>query len=427
MKKEDIISSLDSPNRLESLYRSNPDDFKKVFRELEVETGEPVVLKFWRERLFYETPDEQEEQGEKKGFHYKTVLLVVLLSLISGTLVKLPDILGSIVGSWYEQNFLAFIVISSLAAYYLMKPGLERKKKCALIVLGFFGVLVLSSLPHFVYRLNDSQTSTLSSIYMPLFYCSLFGIIFCGDGWRKNSTRIEFLRYIGELIIFTTIILLGGIVLTAVTLFLFDTLGLRIEDWYISYVVAYGSVASPIVATFLIDKVLSQKTKIAPILAKIFTPLFLITVACLLIGMIFSTKNLFADREYLIGFNLLLVLVLLLSIFSIIERGEQKEILLSDYLSNGLVYVTLLVNIVALSAVIYRLVTFGVSPNKIAVLGSNLVIFIHLVGLAYYYTKSIREKHLLDSLQNMIGGYLPVYALWSVIVAFLFPIIFWFE
>lgn len=422
MNLDDITDNLDSPRTLESLYRSNPDEFKNVLGKIEIGTDDSITLKIWRERLFFKTPGNIIEREEKKGFHYKPVLIVILLSLLSGTLMNLPNTTNYFDDNWYYQNFPAIIVILPLIAYYFLKPGISMLGKCVVAGLGLFGILFLILLPFM-----DAHTSKLSALHMPFIFLTLLGITFCGNDWKINSPRIEFLRFSGELIIYTTIITIGLMALTILTIALFNLIELNIRDWYIENIGTYGTVASPIVATFLIDKVIPRRFRIAPLLANIFTPLFLITVVGFLISMIVSQKSLYTDRDFLIAFNILLVLVLLLSIFSIIERQKQKEILISDYMSIGLVYATLIVDLAALSAIIYRLWSFGVSPNRIAVLGSNLVIFIHLAGIAIYYTKSIKEKHLHDNLQDIIGGYLPIYTLWCAIVAFIFPLIFWFK
>lgn len=97
-----------------------------------------------------------------------------------------------------------------------------------------------------------------------------------------------------------------------------------------SNVVVYGSVAAPIVATLLIDKSSTDQMKITPILARIFTPLFLVMAAACLAAMLLNRKDLFGDRDFLIAFNGLLLLMLGLCVLAVAEHQQNTEPSFSD-------------------------------------------------------------------------------------------------
>ena len=98
-----------------------------------------------------------------------------------------------------------------------------------------------------------------------------------------------------------------------------------------------------------------------------------------------------------------------------------------DFVNLGLVSVTQVINVVALSAILFRLASYGFTPNRVAVLGANLLVFCHLSGIVFHYVHFIRGKRSFGRLENWTVGYIPVYTIWSVVVAFGFPFFFWFR
>jgi len=65
---------------------------------------------------------------------------------------------------------------------------------------------------------SDSQTLFLAFLQAPFFYWSLVGIVFLGAPWRDAQSRMLYLRYTGEAVVYTTVNLIGGAVLTGITL-----------------------------------------------------------------------------------------------------------------------------------------------------------------------------------------------------------------
>jgi uncharacterized membrane protein YidH (DUF202 family) len=123
----------------------------------------------------------------------------------------------------------------------------------------------------------------------------------------------------------------------------------------------------------------------------------------------------------------LLVVVLGLCVFSISERGMKETPGIVDFMNMGLVSVTLLIDLVALSAILFRLTSYGFTPNRLAVLGGNLLAFCHLAGILYRYVRFARNKGAFESLENWIASYIPAYTAWSLVVAIAFPAMFRFR
>lgn len=414
---------MDSPRDLETLYRSDPDLFANEFSEVFAQYSNSKILQVWNERLFFK--DEMETQPSKitHAWNKNEVFLVIVLSLLAGTLVKIPQFITSIKEEYFYPRNLSLIVFMSLAAYFLFNKTRSTKNIIVIIAIFIVALVFINLLPEG----NNSQTLILSFLHMPFFLWSLLGLAFLGDQWGKFSERMDYIRYNGEVIIYTTIVLIGGAVLTAITLGLFKLINIKIEEWYFKYVVVYGAVASPIVSTYVADRISGHRIRIASILAKLFSPLFLVTLIVYLLAMIVLQKSPYTDRDFLILFNILLLVVLALTVFSISERKVVDTVIFFDYVNLSLVFVTLVIDVVALSAILFRLASYGYTPNRIAVLGANIIVFCHLVGILYRYIHFIRRNSEFDKLNMWITNYLPIYSVWTGIVTFGFPIIFWFK
>jgi len=150
-------------------------------------------------------------------------------------------------------------------------------------------------------------------------------------------------------------------------------------------------------------------------------------LAVYLIAILYSGKDPYNDRDSLLLFNGLLIGVLALIFFSIAESSKTSknhvEILILFLLS----IVTIIVNGVALSAILYRISEWGFTPNRTAVLGSNLLILINLLLVTTKLFKVFRKKANLSEVGNTIAFYLPIYFIWTIIVTFIFPLIFNFK
>jgi hypothetical protein len=130
------------------------------------------------------------------------------------------------------------------------------------------------------------------------------------------------------------------------------------------------------------------------------------------------------DRDFLITFNGLLLVVLGMTVLSIAERGERSEVGWTDYVNVALLVVTLVIDLIALSAIVFRLTSYGLTPNRLVVLGVNVVVMVHLAWTCRAYVGLIRTKSGAEGIRKAVASYLPVYAVWAALVAFVLPFVF---
>jgi hypothetical protein len=261
----------------------------------------------------------------------------------------------------------------------------------------------------------------MALIHLPVLFWAFLGFAFTGAQWREVDSRLRFVRYNGELLILGSLVALGGIVFSGLTMALFSLVLEDPEEWYVVNVGLIGAAALPVAATYLYDVVFKRHTGIAPVLARIFAPLFLVMTSSYLVVAFLGGQNPFVDREFLIIVNGLLLVVLGMTVFSIAERGERTEVGWIDYVNVALLVVTLIIDLVALSAIVFRLTSYGFTPNRIVVLGANVVVMTHLAWTCRAYLGLLRTKTGVAGIQRAVTGYLPVYAGWAAFVTFVLP------
>ncbi|MDX2443439.1 MAG: DUF4153 domain-containing protein, partial [Bacteroidales bacterium] len=150
----------------------------------------------------------------------------------------------------------------------------------------------------------------------------------------------------------------------------------------------------------------------------------LLTLVVYLITIPISGQDPYNDRDFLLIFNLMLLGVMAIIVFSISESSEDKKQKFNEMILLLLTVITLLIDLIALSAIFYRLSEYGITPNRLAVLGSNLLIFGNLILIMVDLIKVNFRKLNIVKVELTIARYIPVYIVWILIVVFTFPILF---
>jgi hypothetical protein len=120
----------------------------------------------------------------------------------------------------------------------------------------------------------------------------------------------------------------------------------------------------------------------------------------------------------------MLIGVMGIIVFSISETSINRRQKFNELVLFILSIITLIIDLVALSAIFYRLSEYGVTPNRLAVLGSNILIFGNLIMIMIDFFKINFKKSEIKIVELTFSKYLPIYLLWTLIVVFGFPLIF---
>jgi len=411
--KNSIIENIANPHELERLFRKDPDAFKKSFVYAWDHNPDSQILTVWYERLYFK----EKVNTEKVPLLQKDFLYMSILAILAGISTRI--ILHFIEREAIAQINLIFGILPFIAAYFIYDSIPNRKVLYTLASLFLISGFYINLLP-----LKEKDSIILAYLHLPIFLWVLLGLAFTGNEYKVSSRRLAYLEFNGGFFTLYGSMAISGMILTVLTMQLFRFIGLSIEDFYFKNVVLFGAAALAVVATYLVSRNLKLAKNIISYVAKIFSPLVLVTLLVYLIAVVLVGKNPFLDRDFLISFNAILLVVLVIIIFSITESGTDEKNNPSDYINFALIAFALIIDTVALSAIVFRLSSYGITPNRLAVLGLNILIWANLIWIMLFYLRFLQNKIRLLAIQDAVTKYLPIYGLWAAFVTFTFPLIF---
>jgi len=413
--KQRITDHLSEAETLESLYRENKQEFARYFAEV---TNEPdsELIRFWKIRLANET------EPDVKSILAADLIAIVVISLITGILVKLPAIFAQLTEEFFYPRNLAILVFNGLIVFtFWHNKFFEWKKLLSYGIVIIALLLFVNVLPS-----ADGDSVKLALIHVPLFLWCVFGIVYLSFDYNNVMKKINFIRFNGEFLIMTGLIMIAGGLLSAVTIGLFSVIGQHIEKFYMENIAVFGGVAAPIVSFYLIMTYPNLTSKIAPVIARVFTPLVLITLVVYLVSLAFLQSKILEDRDLLLLFNVMLLAVMAIIVFSITELNKTKTRNANVLVLFILAIVTILINSIALIAIISR-VTEGFTPNRTVVLVTNVLIFGNLILITKDLYKAYLQPTNIDRVEKTVARYLTLYFVWTMVAIFVLPFVFGFE
>lgn len=437
--KTRILEAEQDPRLLETLYRSDPEEFTSILPEILTEKPDSAIFQIWKERLFYTENPKTESTAKvvtSKEKPVRNFLFILFFCLLGGLLSRIPLILNWQENYNYfsrirEQLFymrnVSFFFMPAIVLYILFWRKVDFKKSLLILLLLLLSVFYLNILPNYVFpgKIGDfSDTLILACIHMPFFLWFNGGLSFLTPTYRNLQKRSEFLKLNGEIVMYTLLILFFGMILTGITYALFSIIDVNIMEWYFEWVVVFGTIASPIVAAALVLNKGKKYINFAPLLSKIFAPLFMLTLLAFLGVICFKFKNPFLERDFLFIVNLLLMVVVAITTFVIIDRDQKQKPNVLDYNTIILLFSSLMIEAIALYSIFSRMISDGFTPNRVVLIGLNLIILVQLSGMILCYTKWLLKKAELALTIDWITKYIPVYFYWSAFIVFIFPWLF---
>ncbi len=196
-----------------------------------------------------------------------------------------------------------------------------------------------------------------------------------------------------------------------------------VEEW----IIPCGVAGAVIVAAGLVEAKQSVIENIAPVLTKLFTPLFTAMLLAFVVAALIQRDLLGTSRDLLIIFDVVLVVVLGLLLYSLSARNPESKPGWFERLQLLMVSSALVVDLLVLIAMVARIGAFGVSANKMASLGLNIILLVNLAWSAYLLLAILRGTARPAQLEKWQTRYIPVYLGWALIVMIVFPPVFGFE
>ena len=336
--------------------------------------------------------------------------------------VKLPALFGLDLDAnagFYARNASLF-VLPLLAGYFAWKRRLDTDILRRLALAFVAAAVLVNALPF----APGGSTEGLAALHLPIVLVLVVGVAYAGPRWRQVAGRMDFIRFSGELFIYYVLIALGGGVLTGFMAMMFQVIGIDLEPYFEAWLLPCGAAGAVIVASWLVEAKQSVIENMAPVLTRLFTPLFAAVLVVFLGTLLWTGRGVDIERDLLIAFDLLLVLVLGLLLYSVSARDPQAAPGAFDVVQVVLVVSALLADAVALWAIAARISEFGFSPNRVAALGMNIVLLVNLAWSAVLYIRFLRGHGSFAGIERWQTDYLAVYAVWAATVVVVFPLAF---
>ncbi|MFG3554670.1 permease prefix domain 1-containing protein [Micromonospora sp. NPDC047557] len=351
--------------------------------------------------------------------------LWVMLGCAAGAVasVKVPALFGLTFdhdGSFYARNATLF-ALPWLAAFLAWRRGARPVVIAVLAALFALGAVAANVYP----LADDSQSVVVTGVHLPIALWLVVGLAYVADDWRSSRRRMDFIRFTGEWFIYFVLMALGGGVLAAFLFNTFAAIGIVPEAFISQWLLPCGAAAAVVVAGWLVEAKQSVVENIAPVLTRLFTPLFTAALLAFLVAVVWTSHGIDVEREALILFDLLLVVVLGLLLYSLSARDPLAPPGPFDKLQLALVVSALAIDVLVLVEITGRITdNYGGTPNRAAALGENVILLVNLAWSAWLLLSFLRRRTPFAALERWQTGYLPVYAAWAWIVVLVFPPLF---
>ncbi|MBL7254215.1 permease prefix domain 1-containing protein [Paractinoplanes lichenicola] len=374
--------------------------------------------RLWKQLVF--TGDPGRDSTSRRD-----VVAMLVCAFGAAVSIKIPALFGLSYdddGSFYAPN-LALFALPWLAAFLVWRRRPGAGVIGALVALFAVGVAGANAYPVD----SDSQSATLIMTHLPIALWLVVGLAYVSDDLRSARRRMDFIRFTGEWFVYLVLMGLGGGVLIAFLYGIFDAIGVEPDTVIGNWVVPCGFVAATVVAGWLVEVKQGVIENIAPVLTRLFTPLFTVALLAFLVTVGWNGRGIEIDRETLVMFDLLLAVVLGLLLYSLSARDPQAPPGPFDVLQLGLVVSALVIDALVLYTMTGRIAEYGTTPNNVAALGENIVLLVNLAWSAWLLLRFVRRRGGFASIERWQTNYLPAYAVWFWTVVLVLPPLFSFR
>jgi hypothetical protein len=356
------------------------------------------------------------------GGRRRAMATMFAFAVVAAVLVQIARLCAQIPGtngSWLIRDASLF-VLPVLAAYFAVVKRMPWRRTLALGAV----VAVLAVAVNLFPLVQSGSTETLIGIHLPIVLWFVVGAAYLGGDLRWSARRMDFIRFTGEWAIYFTLIALGGGVLTGLTTAILTPIAPGSIQDVLLWVIPSGAAGAVIVAAWLVEEKKSVIENLAPVLTAIFTPLF--AVMLLVAAVVYAVAGIGRDfdRDLLTVFDLLLLVVLGLVVYGISARESSRGAGAMDVIRLVAVAAAILLDILVLVSMFARIGELGLTANRVAALGLNLILLVNLVVTAWLTARLLARRAQPVRIERWQTGYLPVFATWVVLVVLILPPLF---
>mgnify|MGYP000132527364 CR=1 FL=1 len=372
-----------------------------------------------RGRLWKQLVLSGDDVGTRASIGWSDALLFAGAAAVVIQIVRLIAQFPDREAPWLVRN-LALFVLPFLAGYFARRRQLAPRGW--LLTAAPFALvgLVANLYPYGV----DSATEVLVAAHLPVLLWFAVAHPYMGGIVRSHERRMDFVRFTGEWTIYYVLIALGGGVLLGLTALILEPLGTVLAEEVIEWVLPMGAAGAVIVAAWLVESKQRVVENMAPVLTMLFTPLFAVMLTVATVSYAVSGVAGAFDRELLGVFDALMVVVLGLVLYGMSARDPSRPAGIADGVQLVAVASALALDVIVLGSMVERIGELGLTPNRVAALGLNLVLLANLAVTAWLSMRFLRGRIPFHRLERWQTAYLPVFAAWTGVVVLVLPPVF---
>ena len=358
--------------------------------------------------------------GEKRN---RPLVEMVVFAGIAAVIMQVARILSGLPqneAAWFLPN-LGFFLLTALVAYFAWR----RRPPARFIVIAAAVLAALALVINLFPYATHGQSSDLLVIHLPVLLWFVVGAVYLGTPLTSAGRRMEFVRFSGEWVIYWTLLALGGGVLTGLTVAILAPIAPDAIDDILMWILPSGAAAAVVVAAWLVEAKKGIIENLAPVLAAIFTPLFaaMILVAA---GVYLVSGIRTFDRDLVTVFDVLLLVVFGLVLYALSARDPAKPTGAMDVIRLVAALAARRLDVLVLVSMFVRVADLGLTANRTAALGLNLILVVNLCVTAWLQIGMLRTHSTAGALERWQTRFLPVFGAWAAVVVLVLPVVFGF-
>jgi hypothetical protein len=251
----------------------------------------------------------------------------------------------------------------------------------------------------------------------------------------QPTQRFAFLMRSVEVFITGGVYIVVGSIFAMITLGLFQALSIDLDDVYIRLIFAGGGGLIPLLAVASIydphRAPLEQDFKqglsrFTTTMMRLLLPLTLIVLVIYLFVIPFNFLEPYRSRDVLIIYNVMLFAVMGLLIGATPVFPEDVSPKMTPWLMWGIVAVaalTALINLYALSAILYRTFAAELTVNRLTIIGWNVINIAILIAIIVRVLRGKMEDWV-DRIKPVFSRGVVAYMVWGIFVLVVIPLVF---
>uniref|UniRef100_UPI003F4BD3E6 hypothetical protein n=1 Tax=Brachyspira catarrhinii TaxID=2528966 RepID=UPI003F4BD3E6 len=368
---------------------------------------------------------------------YSYLKIVNIAKLIDGTYsTSNSNIFFIDIFYFYIFYFFCFSLIFNINSKFNLR-------NIVIIFLSFLFVLIINLSTVFFAAIASIENTELYSqfyyikyIFSVIIFFIIIALSYNGFQVLNSKTISEFFTFSADILIFAGLI--AGIVSTvfgifaAIVIFLIKDIISSLDEKIIFKLILLSISFLSSIFPFLVYTVYRKmKTNISIYLSRILMPFSLLFIFILLILLLMPDISPYDNRVSFILYNIMLAIIVLNMFFI---RIDYKSSIFTKALYIVLPIIAIIFDILVLTSSLYRLIEYGISPNKITLIGTNLIMLGNLIFITFFNIKSIliifKKSDDIPNIKEITIGdtksvfYIYIYGIWAFIACFIIPVLF---